>query len=221
MDEDEDKTDDFTGAPQDILSQLSVAYGNMSKSQEAQRQTRRQILQQGIEALKQRRYGPSLAEQMFALSGAFATPTRGGFGGVMSNVMPVLGQMAAARREGQMSREDKLLALQRQYALDESGADVDAAKNQIAALRVAAQMSKPAKQRTGFNPQTGRLYDMDTGQEIPLSSAPGGSAPSGGVPTKTIGGKTYYFYDGGWDDEPPAGMTGGPTGSTPSGGFRP
>lgn len=210
MDEDEDKTDDFTGAPQDILSQLSVAYGNMSKSQEAQRQTRRQILQQGIEALKQRRYGPSLAEQMFALSGAFATPTRGGFGGVMSNVMPVLGQMAAARREGQQTREDKLLALQRQYALDESGADVEAAKNQIAALRVAAQMSKQPKMRSAIDGTTGLVKNLDTGELVlPVVQNE--------ADLKRLRPGDYFRGPDGTIGQVP----GGPTGSAPSGGFRP
>lgn len=218
MDEDEDKTDDFTGAPQDLLSQLSVAYGGMGKAQQAQRQARQQLLQQATEELKQRRYGPSLAEQLFALSGAFATPTRGGFGGVMSNVMPVLGQMAAARREGQQTREDKLMALQRQYMMDEAGADVDAAKNQIAALRVAAQMSKQPKARTGFNPVSGRLYNLDTGQEVPLGEA-GDNIPTVATPEEAKRlppGSKFKTPDGRIMQVP-----GGPTGSAPSGGFRP
>jgi hypothetical protein len=59
------------------------------------------------------RTGPSFSERMYQLSAAFASPTSTrGFGGVMSNIMPVLQEQAKARREGVNKRQDALSALQ-------------------------------------------------------------------------------------------------------------
>lgn len=58
------------------------------------------------------RTGPSFSERMYQLSAAFASPTSTrGFGGVMSNIMPVLQEQAKARREGVNKRQDALSAL--------------------------------------------------------------------------------------------------------------
>lgn len=215
-DDPNDDEDDLavSGTASDLASQLAVLQGDLARSQERGRQLRQQQLQQATEALRARRIGPSLSEQLFALSAAFAAPrhTRG-FGATLANVMPVLGQTAAARRQAGQLRDDAMLELQQKYASNAVDDEQEAIKDRIGLARVMATAMKPAKARTGFNPVTGRLYDMDTGSEIPL----GGAAGTGAVESKTVNGKTYYRVNDKWF----ALGEGGPTGSPPSGGFRP
>ena len=55
--------------------------------------------------LKDRRYGPSASERLFAMSAALAAPTRTpGFGGTLSNVMPVFEQYAKDKSAAEAAR---------------------------------------------------------------------------------------------------------------------
>jgi hypothetical protein len=221
MDEEDDK-DELAGAPQDILSQLAVLQGDQAKQQERARAFRQQQLQQALETIKQRRYGPSISEQLFALSAAFAQPTRHrGLGSVLANVMPVLAETAAARRQGKTAQEDTLLDLQNKYTAAGFEDENDALRNRAAMLKVAASVSKPPKRRTGINPVDGLLYDLDTGEEIPLRrGGEGGAAPPVLTPEearKAPPGTLFKTQDGRIMRVP--GGKGGPTGSPLSGGF--
>jgi hypothetical protein len=118
--------------------------------------------------LEARRAGPSTAEQLFQLSAALAAPTTvRGFSGVLNNVMPVLQQQAQARREGATSREDALTALQLQQMKSQQGLTGQEVAYRTALARLAGVNQKP---RTGFNPVTGTLTDMNTGSPISNSS---------------------------------------------------
>lgn len=65
--------------------------------------------------IKQRRYGPSTSEKLFALSAAFAAPTDvRGFSGTMSNVLPVLQKFGELKRTGEEKRTEALQALAKQ-----------------------------------------------------------------------------------------------------------
>ncbi len=143
---------------------------------------RRQALQRDQQAyydqmakqLEQRRVGPSTSEQLFELSAALARPTTvRGFSGVLNNVMPVLQQQARATREGAEGRTEALNALQmaqRKAALGLADTEVD---TELQLAELAAKADKPpAKPRTGFNPLTGRLVNMDTGEPIVAPAPP-------------------------------------------------
>jgi hypothetical protein len=55
--------------------------------------------------LKDRRYGPSASERLFAISAALAQPTRTpGFGGMLANVTPVFEQYAKDKRAAEAAR---------------------------------------------------------------------------------------------------------------------
>ena len=65
--------------------------------------------------IKQRRYGPSASEKLFALSAAFAAPTDvRGFSGTMANVLPVLQKFGELKRTGEEKRTEALQALAKQ-----------------------------------------------------------------------------------------------------------
>jgi len=88
----------------------------------AQAQNRKMYLDDLAAQLKAKRYGPSSSERLFALSAAFAAPTSTrGFGGVMSNVMPVFQQFEKAKREAEEARAADMqkLTMGRMGATDE------------------------------------------------------------------------------------------------------
>lgn len=172
---------DSVTAPEDAAledAEVTVPESGLSAARAAM--ARRQGLQRDQQAfydlmarqLEQRRVGPSTSEQLFELSAALARPTTvRGFSGVLNNVMPVLQQQARAKREGMEGRTEALNALQMaQMKVKQGLADTEVDTE----LALAKLMAKPApRRRTGFNPLTGRLEDMDTGEVItPPAAAP-------------------------------------------------
>jgi hypothetical protein len=89
---------------------------------QTQAQNRKMYLDDLAAQLKAKRYGPTASERLFALSAAFAAPTSTrGFGGVMSNVMPVFQQFEKAKRDAEEARAADMqkLAMGRMGATDE------------------------------------------------------------------------------------------------------
>lgn len=149
-------------------SGLSAARAAMARRQGLQRD-QQAFYDLMAKQLQERRTGPSTSEQLFELSAALARPTTvRGFSGVLNNVMPVLQQQAKAARESTEGRTEALNALQMaQMKVKQGLADQDVDTE----LALAKLMAKPvAKPRTGFNPLTGELVDMNTGR--PVTDAP-------------------------------------------------
>jgi hypothetical protein len=139
---------------------------DMAAAQEQAARLRKQQLDAATAALRARRMGPSTAEQLFALSAAFAQPrrTRGGaFAATMSNVMPVLGQMAAAKRTGETSREDQLRALQDAYATGEVEGTQQSLTSRLNLLKAEMAANKPRSVYSA-NPVTGEMFSRDSGR---------------------------------------------------------
>lgn len=89
---------------------------------QTQAQNRKMYLDDLAAQLKAKRYGPTASERLFALSAAFAAPTSTrGFGGVMSNVMPVFQQFEKAKRDAEEARAADMqkLTMGRMGATDE------------------------------------------------------------------------------------------------------
>lgn len=172
---------------------------------EEERDYRRKLFEQGRARLEQQRMGPSRAEQLFALSAAFAAPQRyKGFGGMMANVAPVLGDMAAVRGRADSERARALQTLQEQYMSGDFAARRQGLDSELGMLKTLATLEKPQKRRTGFNPVTGQLVDMDTAE--PIS---GGKPP----PPKVGEVRDGYVYRGGdpADESSWSAVQGGPT----------
>jgi hypothetical protein len=116
------------------------------------------------EQLKAKRYGPSRSEQLFALSAAFAAPTRTrGFAGVMGNVMPVFQQFERSKREAEEARAEDMQKLQ----LARMGASKGELSNALALQRLQAQYNKPK------NPYSGAVWDADAKRWVMRPGAEG------------------------------------------------
>lgn len=204
--------------PQDIYRSVRELEQQREAFAARQAEDRRQRFERAAAELEQRKYGPSRAEQLLALSAAFAAPRRyKGFGATLENILPVLGQTAAARRQGDQTRADAMLELEQRYAQAGMDSEANALKGREGMLRTLAALAKEKKRRTGFDPVSGDLKDMDTGELI----SPSGTRTSG-LPRPASeeeynalpSGSQYIAPDGSLRTKP-----GGPTQSA-SGTFR-
>jgi hypothetical protein len=84
--------------PADSYSDLAVRIQQQSDARKA-------YFDKLADQLKAKRYAPSASERLFAISAALAQPTRvPGFGGVLSNVMPVFQQFEKDKRAAEEAR---------------------------------------------------------------------------------------------------------------------
>jgi len=116
--------------------------------------------------LRNKRVGPSDAEKWFAIAAALGQPTRtGSFGETVGNLGSLLGKYAGEKRTAEEER-----------ALKERELEMKAGMGQLQLLQgdtrsarelLRAALAQEGKQRrTGFNPVTGVLEYMDTGEPV-------------------------------------------------------
>lgn len=202
-----------SGGPEDYRVGIGQLQREMVDAQKRASMIRKQQLAAATEALRTRRMGPSTAEQLFALSAAFASPSRvRGFAGVMGNVMPVLGQMAAAQRTGTTEREDKLRELQTAYQNEEISGEQGSIAQRLALLKAAMAGTKI---RSAIDPTTGLVKNLDTGEAI-IPGAEGLPRPRTKEERDALPAGAKYVDPMGRIKR----KIGGQTGATPSGGFR-
>ena len=113
--------------------------------------------------LKAKRYGPTASERLFALSAAFAAPTSTrGFGGVMSNVMPVFQQFEKSKREAEEARAEDMQKLQ----MARMGATQAEIKSALDLQRLQAQYNKPKSYKSVVAGGPTGALDPKTGQPV-------------------------------------------------------
>ena len=136
---------DWSGA-MNALAGEQVSFGREEETE------RKQLYDTVRKAILERRYGPSDAERWYALSAAIGTPmARPSFGGVMRNVSMALGDFNKAKREGEISRADALMALDQSVLNAKSAAkqaEFEARRKALAPqgavlARAAADAAKP------------------------------------------------------------------------------
>ena len=169
----EDTVAPFSGALS--LADAAKAYQTQQKLVEKQIRDNMSVLMGARDKLRQQRVGPSTAERLFAISAALGRPTRTGtLGETMGNLGAVLGEQEKAKRAEELERE----ALLEKYAMQMGNERLRLLQQGLTGAgqvyRGALAAAKPAKPRTGFNPVTGELVDMDTGAPIRVgeSAAP-------------------------------------------------
>lgn len=150
------------------LSAAQMSGFNAARTREQElRRDQQAFYDRMAQQLEERRTGPSTSERLFQLSAALARPTSvRGFSGVLNNVMPVLQEQAKAAREGEEGRAEALNALQMAQMKGAQGLAAQDMDTELALLKLTAAANKPQRRRTGFNPLTGRLEDMDTGELV-------------------------------------------------------
>lgn len=115
--------------------------------------------------------GPSQSQTLFALSRALLAPRRyKGFAGTLQNVTQALGGLGEAREEASQKRNEALARLQESYGERVEQAGTMSDKIRADMLRAQIEAQAPKKVRTGFNPITGTLVDMDSG--LPVTPPP-------------------------------------------------
>lgn len=158
---------------------ISRYFGAMDAESAALRQqaaNKQQQFKAAEEAIRAQRFGaPTTSEQLLALGAAFLSPRRyTGLAGTLDKIVPVFGQMEQAQRSADEQRAAALEKLRREYLTGQDESVVAAAREKREALGTVlpsvVSATKPAKQRTGFNPLTGTLVDMDTG--LPVKPPP-------------------------------------------------
>ena len=166
--------------PSDVLRGLTARqFSNIQQQRTAREKvsaSKRAAFEAGLEEIKQRRYGaPTTSQQLAALSQALLAPRRmRGFAGTLANVMPAITEPAALRAAAEEKRAEAEQRLRQQYASDTDASMLAGLEAEGAALepliRTYGTLAKPSKQRTGFNPITGELTDLDTG--LPVTPPP-------------------------------------------------
>jgi hypothetical protein len=159
-----------------FMSNLEGMRAGIAAEREAVAKRKKELFEAGEKEILARRYGaPTTREQLFALSEALASPRYyGGLAGTMSRVAPVLGEMSSLQSKAESQRSAALNQLRQQYEegtltsrLEGLESEADVYSKMLPSL---VSATKPSKQRTGFNPITGELTDLDTG--LPVAPPP-------------------------------------------------
>jgi len=170
---------------QGMLGQLTRRYMGLDQREmqahQQLEQSRAEKLRLAQERIKQARFGPSQSEQMFALSSAFIAPKPyRGIAGTIANLAPTLGKLASARAQGEEYRQEQLAKLEAAHATQGLDTDLEAVgrerENLEALMKIYGPLAKPRSRRTAIDPSSGRVLDLDTGEEVvPPSSVPQGA----------------------------------------------
>lgn len=205
--------------PPDVQSQVLGLYNQIGENRKRGDALRQQQLERATQMLEQRKFGPSMAERLFQLSAAFATPTRTrGLAGALGNIAPVLAQQAGASRQGSEQKEDLLRQLRDRYALSSIESEGAGYKDQLQALKLQAQLGKQPKPRLGLDPLGRGVVNLDDASIMPFGEGGGSAAvqPRSKAEYDALPpGAKYLAPDGTQRTK------GGQTGSAPSGSFRP
>lgn len=124
------------------------------------------------EELKKRRFGPSQAEQLFALSAALAKPTYAGnrFGQVLGNVTPTLADIEKATRTAEEERSAAAQALREKYLSGQEGTEMAVLQERRKALsdrmELAKVLAKPGPEFKSVIVENGVPYDPISGEKL-------------------------------------------------------
>jgi hypothetical protein len=116
--------------------------------------------------LRNKRVGPSDAEKWFAIAAALGQPTRtGSFGETVGNLGTLLSKYSGAKRTAEEERALKERELEMKAGMGQF--QLLQGDTQSARELLRAALAQEGKQRrTGFNPVTGVLEYMDTGEPV-------------------------------------------------------
>lgn len=164
--------DTLTGAPipepedEEVVYEagpLAVLQKQLAVSRASQLADRKRSWDNVAQALEKSR--PSKSEMWFSLASALAQPTKtGSFGEVIGNVSQTLGESRKAQREFDTS------VAKNQFERDQDLAELGS-KYDLKGYDLQAKALTGRKRKTGFNPITGKLQDMDTGEIIDTGAA--------------------------------------------------
>lgn len=125
------------------------------------------------EELKKRRFGPSRAEQLFALSAALAKPTYAGnrFGQVLGNVTPTLADIEKSTRTAEEERSAAAQALREKYLSGQEDTEMAVLQERRKALSDRMELAKVLAKPT--NPYSGATWDATAQRWVMRPGTPG------------------------------------------------
>ena len=157
----------------------------------AQQRTRKEAFDEGMKYIAQAYAGPSVSQQLFALSKALLSPKPyRGFAGTMANVSTALSDVATSQQEAKQKRalaEAQLLQSTKMKTADDmyeeaklrymiDKAEKDAANKAAAAAAAAAKARAPSYQ---INPLTGKPVEVPKFAHRPVTKADYDAIPVG------------------------------------------
>jgi hypothetical protein len=173
MDEDEDigalPTGESIAALMTPGLSVPVAMKGVQRAEGVQRkqmQANLDLINAARADLRNKRVGPSDAEKWFAIAAALGQPTRtGSFGETVGNLGSLLSKYSGEKRTAEEERALKERELEMKAGMGQF--QLLQGDTQSARELLRAALAQEGKQRrTGFNPVTGVLEYMDTGEPV-------------------------------------------------------
>ena len=159
---------------QDVYGEQNALSGDILKFLERNTSQRTEQYNAATEELKKRRFGPSQAEQLFALAAAIGKPTYDrSFGSIMANVAPAMGQIAQARRTADEERSAAAQALREKYLGAQQETELATLQERRKALADKMELAKAlAKPPTSdwSSTSTGVVFNQRTGFPKPQAA---------------------------------------------------
>jgi len=156
-------------ARQSGLASLAALRQQGDETYQRLTQNLKDTYERSAQMLRERRYGPSRAQQLFAVSAALAQPTRyRGLAATMGNLTPVLAQIAEAKRTGQYEQAKALSDLAQENLTASQSLELARGKHDLGLAGLEAKYAAQGKGQT-WDPQRGRWVTkgavevMDTG----------------------------------------------------------
>jgi hypothetical protein len=159
---------------QRLQAQYMQGQSGMAAGRQQSMQSMRDRFEQARNEIRSQRFGaPDLSERLFGISQALLSPRRmPGFAGTLDNLMPTLGRMATAQREGRDARAEAIAkskaeeaALLERYGIDAMEADQ---KRAIDLMKVYGPLAKGQNPQTTYDPFTGSVIDKNAGTATPV-----------------------------------------------------
>jgi len=161
------------GDPTKVPGLLQALYRQQLSAQTEKEASDKKRFEAGEARIRERNQGPTQSEQLFMLSKALLAPRKyTGIGGTIGKISGAFSDISDVERKARQQREAQLAALQDQYMGTTGGYGATRAQTAADLVRVAAPLLKPKTRRTGFNPLTGDLTDMDTNELVEDQNLP-------------------------------------------------
>lgn len=132
---------------------------------------RKRQFEEGQQRIAQMYGGPSQSQQLFSLSQALLSPRPyKGFAGTMHNITNAFASIENADEEARRKRLEAEQQLQQAYQTGNMDDELKSLQLRYQLVKEAndraAEIARAEKRRTGFNPISGKLQYMDTGEDV-------------------------------------------------------
>jgi hypothetical protein len=184
---------DFGRLRTDPAAVLGDVYKQQMAAQEAEKKSLAEFYEKGRANIIARNRGPSTSEQLFALSRALLAPRKyRGIASTIDKISGAFGDISAAQRRAEMSREEQLAKFDEAYGMKRAALGTQRARTAADLVKTAAPLLKP---------KDSRQYDMGRGIFVDK----GNIRPTQNTYDIGNGRVLVQWQDGLWREELPSG----------------